>query len=146
MTKTFMFDVHLLASIRVPAETDYLARTLLLEMIDAADANLGAWPNGDPILAEVSVLGRDGGMEPAFVELVEEDDDEAVAPEDVTLLSAAEFPKKLMALEAMRPIVRRFNLTRKDEEMIFAATVDPIAELAEIISPNISQAMRTMPR
>jgi len=53
----FAFDVTLQAAIRVRATSLAEAREML-KTIDAADANLGAWPNGDPILAEVSVDGE----------------------------------------------------------------------------------------
>jgi hypothetical protein len=54
-THEYLFDVKLFASIRVRAESEDQARRMMREHIDAADANLGAWPNGDPILCEVSL-------------------------------------------------------------------------------------------
>lgn len=54
----YAFDCTLVCAIRVRAETPQAAAALLRERIDAAEANLGAWPNGDPILCEVSVEGQ----------------------------------------------------------------------------------------
>lgn len=53
--KEYFFDVKLFASIRVKAESEAAARATIADCIDCADANLGAWPNGDPILCEVSL-------------------------------------------------------------------------------------------
>lgn len=51
----YMFDVKLFASIRVKATTERWARDMLKDAIDCATANLGEWPNGDPIICEVSL-------------------------------------------------------------------------------------------
>jgi len=51
----YAFDVKLFATIRVKATSEAEARTLLNEYVNAADANFGAWPNGDPITGEASV-------------------------------------------------------------------------------------------
>lgn len=51
----FAFDVKLFATIRVKATTEAEARSLLRMHVDAADANFGAWPNGEPITGEVSI-------------------------------------------------------------------------------------------
>lgn len=56
----YLFDVRLNASIRVKAKTEAEA-VAMLEKIDANSANLGAWPNGDPILCEVSIFENAGG-------------------------------------------------------------------------------------
>lgn len=53
--KEFAFDVKLFATIRVRAKNVGTARRLLRENIDCASANFGAWPNGDPIIAEASI-------------------------------------------------------------------------------------------
>lgn len=66
--KSFLFDVKLFASIRVPAETEEEARRLLKTHVECADTNFGAWPNGDPILGEASV-------DDDWPELIEEDED-----------------------------------------------------------------------
>ena len=51
----FAFDLMLRAAIRVNAATEYEARNMLAEALDCAYTNFGAWPNGDPILGEVSL-------------------------------------------------------------------------------------------
>jgi len=51
----YLFDVKLFAAIRVKAKTEAEARELIKSCIDANTANLGAWPNGDPIICEVSL-------------------------------------------------------------------------------------------
>lgn len=63
----YLFDVKLFAAIRVKARTEVEARELMKSCIDANTANLGAWPNGDPIVCEVSL------DEPENDELVEID-------------------------------------------------------------------------
>ena len=50
----YLFDVKLLASIRVKAHTEAEARALLAGVLDCAEANFGAFPNGDPCTGEVS--------------------------------------------------------------------------------------------
>jgi hypothetical protein len=54
---SYLFDVTLAAAVRVEAPDVGTARGWLYEQIDCATANLGAFPNGDPMLAEVSVHG-----------------------------------------------------------------------------------------
>jgi len=56
----FLFDVRLNASIRVIADTEDQA-IAMLQSIDANTANLGAWPNGEPILCEVSIFENAAG-------------------------------------------------------------------------------------
>lgn len=51
----YVFGVWLFSTIRVNADSEEQAHRLLREHINCADANFGAWPNGDPILAEASV-------------------------------------------------------------------------------------------
>lgn len=51
----YAFDVFLTTAIRVKATSEIEARRTLAAEIDANSANLGAWSNGDPILAEVSL-------------------------------------------------------------------------------------------
>ena len=63
----YLFDVKLFAAIRVKASSEAEARQMMKDQIDANTANLGAWQNGDPILAEVSL------DEPAYDELIEVD-------------------------------------------------------------------------
>lgn len=54
----YAFDIKLLAAVRVKATSEDMARRHLFECLDAADSNLGAWPDGSPILAEVSMDGE----------------------------------------------------------------------------------------
>ena len=62
----FAFDLKLTTALRIDAPTEKAARKLLAGLLDCADANLGAFPNGDPILAEVS-------LEPDTLDLYEID-------------------------------------------------------------------------
>ena len=54
----YLFDVNLFATIRVRADSEAEARTLILDHLDCACVNAGAWPNGDPILFEASARGE----------------------------------------------------------------------------------------
>jgi hypothetical protein len=65
----YLFDLKLFASIRVKAATPEEARKLLLEHLECANINAGAWPNGDPITGEVSPDGE--------VDLIEVDGEDA---------------------------------------------------------------------
>lgn len=65
----FAFDVILTAAIRVKATTEAEAIKLLVGTLDSADANLGAWPDGRPVLCEVS-------YEPGSAKLYEIDGEE----------------------------------------------------------------------
>ena len=56
--REFAFDVTLAAAIRVQAASLEEVHTIVKTTIEASDANLGSWPNGDAILAEVSVDGE----------------------------------------------------------------------------------------
>lgn len=51
----FTFDITLSTTVTVDAADDVAARKMIVAELDCSSANLGAWPNGDPILAEVSV-------------------------------------------------------------------------------------------
>lgn len=52
----YAFDVILSGALRVPDMPDEAtARATLAYMLDCAESNLGLWPNGEPILAEVSL-------------------------------------------------------------------------------------------
>ena len=53
----YLFDINLFATIRVKAESEDEARTLILNHLDCAYVNAGTWPNGDPILFEASARG-----------------------------------------------------------------------------------------
>lgn len=59
--KEFLFDVKMFASIRVHAEDEKTARAMLRAELDCCSANLGAWPNGDPINCEISMDDEEGG-------------------------------------------------------------------------------------
>lgn len=61
----FTFDVKLFATIRVSAETEREARNMLT-VLNGNEANLGAWPDGDPILAVVS---QDNPDEDTLIEI-----------------------------------------------------------------------------
>lgn len=56
-TNEYAFDCTLRAAIRVRATSLTGAKQLMREQIDCAWANFGAWPDGDPILGEVSLTG-----------------------------------------------------------------------------------------
>lgn len=62
----YAFDVILSGALRVKAATYAEALATLKATIDCADSNLGAWPNGDPILAELSLSDKTG---PALYEV-----------------------------------------------------------------------------
>lgn len=66
----YFFDLDLRTCLRVHAGSEEEARKLIEDTIDCASANLGAWPNGTPILTEVSL------KDPATIELVEVDGNE----------------------------------------------------------------------
>ena len=59
----YLFDVKLSAAVRVRAQTESQARSMVHNYIDASIANFGAWPNGDPILAVVTIDGVDDPLE-----------------------------------------------------------------------------------
>jgi hypothetical protein len=53
----YEFDVKMFAVITVVAADADEGRIAVLEKLDGAFANFGAWDNGDPILATVCVDG-----------------------------------------------------------------------------------------
>lgn len=53
--KNYLFDVKLFSSIRVNALDEKTARAMLREALNGASANFGAWPDGAPIVADVSL-------------------------------------------------------------------------------------------
>lgn len=55
----FTFDMNLTAAITVDAPDAETAKKWLLETLDCADTNFGAYPNGEPILGEVSLNGAE---------------------------------------------------------------------------------------
>lgn len=66
----YLFDVKLFAAIRVKARSEGEAIDMMMRHINANTANLGAWPNGDPITCEVSM---DDGDSADLVEVDGED-------------------------------------------------------------------------
>jgi len=54
----YAFDATVRIAIRVNAASEQEARNLLDRHLDCADANFGAWDDGDPILAEASLWDR----------------------------------------------------------------------------------------
>jgi hypothetical protein len=54
----YAFDATVRIALRVIAPTEQDARDLLDRLLDCADANFGAWPDGSPILSEASLWGR----------------------------------------------------------------------------------------
>ena len=50
----YLFDLRLFASIRFRANSIREAREVLSASLQCVTANLGAWPDGSPIIAEVS--------------------------------------------------------------------------------------------
>lgn len=55
---TYTFDIKLLATIRVKAESATAATKKLRANLECADSNFGAWDDsGDPILGEASIDG-----------------------------------------------------------------------------------------
>lgn len=57
----FTFDCELTAAITVEADDAATAKKMLIDALDCADTNFGAYPNGDPILGEVSLDVLDDG-------------------------------------------------------------------------------------
>lgn len=58
-THEYAFDLTLTAAIRVRAASEVEARKMLETCLDAADVNFGAWPDGSPILGEVTYNRED---------------------------------------------------------------------------------------
>lgn len=59
MIHEYAFDITLIGVVRVKGCDEETARRHLLERLDGADANLGCWMDGAPILAEVSLVTTD---------------------------------------------------------------------------------------
>ena len=51
----YLFDISLIAAVRVKATSQDEARAMLKRAFDCADCNGGAWPNGDPITFEATL-------------------------------------------------------------------------------------------
>ena len=55
----FKFDAILSATFEVDADTQTEAERILRDALDGSvDANFGAWPNGDPIIAQPAICGN----------------------------------------------------------------------------------------
>lgn len=54
---SYGFDLELKCSLHVKAPSHEAALRILRDKLDCADSNLGAWDDGTPILAEVSLRG-----------------------------------------------------------------------------------------
>jgi len=54
----YVFDVKLFTAVRVKAGSEVEARRMLRDALECADGNLGAWPDGSPILCELSMDGE----------------------------------------------------------------------------------------
>lgn len=52
----YLINVKLMAAIRIKATSKKEARFRLTALLDCADANFGAFENGDPITGEISPL------------------------------------------------------------------------------------------
>lgn len=63
---TFSFDCKVFVGLTVSATTEGEARAMIDDALDCANANFGAWPNGDPILGEASIDGEADLVEAAF--------------------------------------------------------------------------------
>ena len=57
MPHEYVFDLTLTATVTLTAVDETTARAVIRDRIDGTSANLGAWPNGDPILCEVGIEG-----------------------------------------------------------------------------------------
>ena len=53
----YLFDIKLLAAIRVNAISEREARAMIFQALDCATVNAGAWVDGRPILFEASLDG-----------------------------------------------------------------------------------------
>lgn len=49
------FDLQILTSVTVKADSEEEARDIIRDRMHGVEANFGAWENGDPIVAEISV-------------------------------------------------------------------------------------------
>lgn len=54
----YVFSAELHTQISVKADSASEAKSLLASVLQCASANFGAFPNGDPILGEISLLNE----------------------------------------------------------------------------------------
>lgn len=91
-TKEYAFDCFLSVAIRVPgALSEDDARAMLADNLECADSNFGAWPDGNPFLAEASLAAD--VMTPRLYEVAGDSVD--LGPDTGTL------PEALNALRAL---------------------------------------------
>ncbi len=79
-TREFAFDMTLQCALRVKASSIEEARRIIRASINCVEANLGIWPSGSPILAEVSVNGAMDVFEVDGEPVVDEDEDDSHPP------------------------------------------------------------------
>jgi hypothetical protein len=53
-THEYLFDVPCTVTFRIKAATEQEARAFIAENVNGTEANFGAYPDGEPILSEVS--------------------------------------------------------------------------------------------
>ncbi|MEN3374406.1 hypothetical protein [Dechloromonas sp. ZS-1] len=54
----YLFDLKLMASIRIKAKTQAEAEATIRDILDASSCNAGLWPDGSPVLFEASIDGN----------------------------------------------------------------------------------------
>ena len=55
--REYLFDITLMASLRVKANNRKAAEAMVMQVFDAASCNAGVWGDGSPVLFEASVDG-----------------------------------------------------------------------------------------
>lgn len=58
--REFAFDIKLLATVRLKAASESEARAIVQDCLSYCEPNLGAWPDGSPILCGA---GLDGALD-----------------------------------------------------------------------------------
>jgi hypothetical protein len=56
--KSYLFDVTVLATIRVEATNKEEAEKQIMDCLSGATANFGSWPDGTPILSTIDIEGQ----------------------------------------------------------------------------------------
>lgn len=54
---TYTFDAKFFATITIDAASQAEAEATIRDLLDCASCNAGEWPNGDPILLDMSLDG-----------------------------------------------------------------------------------------
>lgn len=154
--KEYAFETQLFGFLRVIAESEDKAREMVLETIDAHNANFGAWPDGEPIEAEVSAerlwLAEINGEEVAYDD---ERDRLEYAPGDL-FATAIENEGEMLTFPAGLVMENvRFDLFEKIEATIekyakvrarkgeTVSAQDVIATLTFMLAATIQQASQT---